>query len=261
MIPAYALAEELLPRGHRVALITDERGARIPGLFDDAQDACPARRAACRRAGRLAEGGAQRSLTGRAMALRLYETFQPSAVIGFGGYPALPGPARGAARPHPDRDPRAECGARPGQPADGGQGRRDRHRLSRGRAAAGQGSATRCIWSAIRCATRCWRCATSLIPPLTEDGIFRAAGDRRQPGRDDPVRGRARRAGAAARAFPPPPAGDPAMPRRGYRRGARALCRARHPRRSRHLFRRICRSGWPGRIWSSPAPAPRPSPS
>ena len=28
--------------------------------------------------------------TGRAMASRLYETFEPSAVIGFGGYPALP---------------------------------------------------------------------------------------------------------------------------------------------------------------------------
>jgi UDP-N-acetylglucosamine--N-acetylmuramyl-(pentapeptide) pyrophosphoryl-undecaprenol N-acetylglucosamine transferase len=37
-------------------------------------------------------------MTGRAMALRLYETFRPSAVIGFGGYPALP--ALLAARKH-----------------------------------------------------------------------------------------------------------------------------------------------------------------
>jgi UDP-N-acetylglucosamine--N-acetylmuramyl-(pentapeptide) pyrophosphoryl-undecaprenol N-acetylglucosamine transferase len=29
-------------------------------------------------------------MTGRAMALRLYETFTPAAVIGFGGYPAFP---------------------------------------------------------------------------------------------------------------------------------------------------------------------------
>jgi UDP-N-acetylglucosamine--N-acetylmuramyl-(pentapeptide) pyrophosphoryl-undecaprenol N-acetylglucosamine transferase len=29
-------------------------------------------------------------MAGRAMALRMYETFKPSAVIGFGGYPALP---------------------------------------------------------------------------------------------------------------------------------------------------------------------------
>lgn len=89
MIPAHALAEELRARGHRVALITDDRGARIPGLFDNAQvHVLPA--------GRLAGGPigwlkAARSIwTGRAMALRLYDTFLPSAVIGFGGYPAFP---------------------------------------------------------------------------------------------------------------------------------------------------------------------------
>ena len=89
MIPAHALAEELRARGHRVALITDDRGARIPGLFDNAQvHVLPA--------GRLAGGpigwfkAARSILTGRAMALRLYDTFLPSAVIGFGGYPAFP---------------------------------------------------------------------------------------------------------------------------------------------------------------------------
>ena len=89
MIPAHALAEELLARGHRVALITDDRGARIPGLFDNVQvHVLPA--------GRLSGGPigwlkAIRSIaTGRVMALRLYETFLPSAVIGFGGYPAFP---------------------------------------------------------------------------------------------------------------------------------------------------------------------------
>jgi len=89
MIPAHALAEELLARGHRVALITDDRGARIPGLFDNVQvHVLPA--------GRLAGGPvgwfrAMKAIAiGRAMALRLYETFLPSAVIGFGGYPALP---------------------------------------------------------------------------------------------------------------------------------------------------------------------------
>jgi UDP-N-acetylglucosamine--N-acetylmuramyl-(pentapeptide) pyrophosphoryl-undecaprenol N-acetylglucosamine transferase len=89
MVPAHALAEELLRRGHRVALITDDRGARIPGLFDNVQvHVLPA--------GRLSGGPvgwlkAVRSIaTGRAMALRLYETFLPSAVIGFGGYPAFP---------------------------------------------------------------------------------------------------------------------------------------------------------------------------
>jgi len=89
MIPAHALAEELLSRGHRVALITDDRGARIPGLFDHAQvHILPA--------GRLTGGpvgwlkAVKAIHTGRAMALRLYETFLPSAVIGFGGYPAFP---------------------------------------------------------------------------------------------------------------------------------------------------------------------------
>jgi len=89
MMPAHALAEELMLRGHRVALITDDRGARIPGLFDKVQvHILPA--------GRLTGGpagwwrAARAILTGRTMALRLYETFRPSAVIGFGGYPAFP---------------------------------------------------------------------------------------------------------------------------------------------------------------------------
>ena len=37
MIPAHALAAELIRRGHRVALITVERGAKIPGLFHGVQ--------------------------------------------------------------------------------------------------------------------------------------------------------------------------------------------------------------------------------
>ena len=35
MIPAHALAAELKKRGHGVLLITDDRGARFPGLFAD----------------------------------------------------------------------------------------------------------------------------------------------------------------------------------------------------------------------------------
>jgi UDP-N-acetylglucosamine--N-acetylmuramyl-(pentapeptide) pyrophosphoryl-undecaprenol N-acetylglucosamine transferase len=89
MIPAHALAEELRLRGHHVALITDERGARIPGLFENVPvHVLPV--------GRIAGGpiGWMKALknifAGRAMASRMYETFRPSAVIGFGGYPALP---------------------------------------------------------------------------------------------------------------------------------------------------------------------------
>jgi UDP-N-acetylglucosamine--N-acetylmuramyl-(pentapeptide) pyrophosphoryl-undecaprenol N-acetylglucosamine transferase len=89
MIPAHALADELMDRGHRVALVTDDRGARIPGLFDRVQvHILPAGRIS---GGPLGWIKAGRSIfTGRAMASRLYETFRPSAVIGFGGYPALP---------------------------------------------------------------------------------------------------------------------------------------------------------------------------
>jgi UDP-N-acetylglucosamine--N-acetylmuramyl-(pentapeptide) pyrophosphoryl-undecaprenol N-acetylglucosamine transferase len=89
MVPAHALAEELMRRGHRVALVTDDRGARIPGLFEGVQvHILPA--------GRLGGGpmgwlrAIRKIFTARAMASRLYETFAPSAVIGFGGYPALP---------------------------------------------------------------------------------------------------------------------------------------------------------------------------
>jgi UDP-N-acetylglucosamine--N-acetylmuramyl-(pentapeptide) pyrophosphoryl-undecaprenol N-acetylglucosamine transferase len=89
MVPAAALAAELTRRGHRVALVSDERGVRFPGLFEEVQThILPA--------GRLAGGplgwvkGARQMMAGRAMAIQLYRTFQPEAVIGFGGYPALP---------------------------------------------------------------------------------------------------------------------------------------------------------------------------
>lgn len=89
MVPAHAIAQELMARGHRVALITDARGAKIPGLFEDVPThVLPA--------GRLVGGplgwarGLRAILDGRRMARRLYADFEPSAVVGFGGYPALP---------------------------------------------------------------------------------------------------------------------------------------------------------------------------
>jgi UDP-N-acetylglucosamine--N-acetylmuramyl-(pentapeptide) pyrophosphoryl-undecaprenol N-acetylglucosamine transferase len=90
MVPAAALAAELTRRGHRVALISDARGVRFPGLFDGIQThVLPA--------GRFQVGRPQGWLSaaremwrGRAMARQLYATFKPAAVIGFGGYPALP---------------------------------------------------------------------------------------------------------------------------------------------------------------------------
>jgi UDP-N-acetylglucosamine--N-acetylmuramyl-(pentapeptide) pyrophosphoryl-undecaprenol N-acetylglucosamine transferase len=89
MVPAAALAAELIKRGHSVALVSDERGVRFPGLFDGIEThILPA--------GRLAGGvlGWTRAginmLRGRRIAKRLFRQHRPAAVIGFGGYPAFP---------------------------------------------------------------------------------------------------------------------------------------------------------------------------
>ena len=89
LIPAFALAVELERRGHHVALITDERGAKLPGKPDSlVAHVLPA--------GRIGKNplhwpkGIGAILEGRRMALRLFDSFQPSAVVGFGGYPAFP---------------------------------------------------------------------------------------------------------------------------------------------------------------------------
>jgi UDP-N-acetylglucosamine--N-acetylmuramyl-(pentapeptide) pyrophosphoryl-undecaprenol N-acetylglucosamine transferase len=89
LTPAFALAQELERRGHHVALITDARGEAIPGK----PDFLPAHVLPAGRFGKNplrwpAAIGAV--LEGRAMARRLYESFKPTAVVGFGGYPALP---------------------------------------------------------------------------------------------------------------------------------------------------------------------------
>ena len=89
MVPAHALAAELRSRSHGVLLISDERGARFPGLFDGVPvHVLPAGRLG---GGLIAWIKAIRSvLAGRAEAKRLYRKSRPDAVIGFGGYPAFP---------------------------------------------------------------------------------------------------------------------------------------------------------------------------
>lgn len=89
MVPAHALAAELKSRGHGVMLVTDERGAKIPSLFQDVPTyILPA--------GRLGGGpigwlkAAAAVLAGRRQAKALYREFTPDAVVGFGGYPAFP---------------------------------------------------------------------------------------------------------------------------------------------------------------------------
>jgi UDP-N-acetylglucosamine--N-acetylmuramyl-(pentapeptide) pyrophosphoryl-undecaprenol N-acetylglucosamine transferase len=89
MVPAHALAAELKARGHGVMLITDERGSKIPGLFDKVPThLLPA--------GRLGGGpigtikAIRAVLAGRRQAKALYREHKPDAVVGFGGYPAFP---------------------------------------------------------------------------------------------------------------------------------------------------------------------------
>jgi UDP-N-acetylglucosamine--N-acetylmuramyl-(pentapeptide) pyrophosphoryl-undecaprenol N-acetylglucosamine transferase len=89
MVPAHALAAELKSRGHGVLLITDDRGARFPGLFEGVPvHILPA--------GRLGGGpigwlkAASSVVKGRGEAKRLYREHRPDAVVGFGGYPAFP---------------------------------------------------------------------------------------------------------------------------------------------------------------------------
>lgn len=89
MVPAAALATELTRRGHGVSLISDERGVRFPGLFEGIEThVLPSGRMT---GGPLGWARAGRNvLIGRSIALGLYRAQRPTAVIGFGGYPALP---------------------------------------------------------------------------------------------------------------------------------------------------------------------------
>ena len=89
MVPAHALAGELRARGHHVLLITDERGAKIPGLFEGTKrEILPA--------GRLGGGivgmakAARSILAGRRIAKALIRQHGAKVVVGFGGYPAFP---------------------------------------------------------------------------------------------------------------------------------------------------------------------------
>ena len=97
MIPAHALAAELKSRGHGVLLITDERGSRFPGLFENVPvHILPAGRLGGGPAGWLKALGSV--VKGRAQAKRLYREHTPDAVVGFGGYPAFPSLLAASAR-------------------------------------------------------------------------------------------------------------------------------------------------------------------
>lgn len=89
MLPAYALAGELISRGHRVALVSDDRGLKIPGAPAEMEThVLPAGRVSGGPVGWLKAALAIRK--GRRMAIDLIDEFDPAVVVGFGGYPSLP---------------------------------------------------------------------------------------------------------------------------------------------------------------------------
>ncbi|MGH6653200.1 MAG: undecaprenyldiphospho-muramoylpentapeptide beta-N-acetylglucosaminyltransferase [Sphingopyxis sp.] len=89
MLPAYALAGELIARGHRVALVSDDRGLKIPGAPAELEThVLPAGRVAGGPVGWVKAALAIRK--GRRLGIELINEFDPAVVVGFGGYPSLP---------------------------------------------------------------------------------------------------------------------------------------------------------------------------
>ncbi len=91
MVPAHVLAGELLARGHDVHLVTDARGLRFPGLFEGVPRTV-VESGSVARSGLMSLPAVTFSvLKGLAAARELFKDLRPKAVVGFGGYPALPG--------------------------------------------------------------------------------------------------------------------------------------------------------------------------
>src|SRR3954464_425251 len=90
LFPAEALGVELMKRGLRVRLATDDRALRYSGLFSkDMIDVVPSETVRGRSPLALARTGITLA-AGTAVALKLLRRLKPAAVVGFGGYPTLP---------------------------------------------------------------------------------------------------------------------------------------------------------------------------
>jgi UDP-N-acetylglucosamine--N-acetylmuramyl-(pentapeptide) pyrophosphoryl-undecaprenol N-acetylglucosamine transferase len=97
LFPAAAVSHALIARGFEIHLVTDERAAKYGGDFP-AQDVH--RVAAASPSGGSVFSRARAVLTliqGTLTARRLFKKIEPGAVVGFGGYPAVP-PVLAAAR-------------------------------------------------------------------------------------------------------------------------------------------------------------------
>ncbi len=89
VFPALALGQELVARGHEVALITDARGAAYGGAEDIiARHVIAAGHLSGTVLRRL--GGGLRLAQGLMQSAALLRRLEPIAVVGFGGYPSLP---------------------------------------------------------------------------------------------------------------------------------------------------------------------------
>ena len=90
LFPAEALGVELIKRGFRVRLVTDDRALRYSGLFSkDMIDVVASETARGRNPLQLAYAGLTLA-AGTLSAFRLMRRLKPAAVVGFGGYPTLP---------------------------------------------------------------------------------------------------------------------------------------------------------------------------
>ncbi len=222
VFPARSLAESLVARGVRVALVTDRRG----GGFGEALDAQAYRISAGSPGGgpiRKALGLA-RLARGYVQSRRLLRRLAPSVVIGFGGYPSVP-PMLAAARarlPTMIHEQNAVLGRANRLLArrvdriataheTGGGARRGRPPQAR---AHGQSGARRHRAAARRA-----------VPHPGARGRAARAGARRQPGRAHPVRRGARRGDPPARGAARAAFHRAAMPRRGSGARARGLRR------------------------------------
>ena len=91
MFPAQALAEAMVSRGWRVALSTDERGARYAGGFPAAVMVQTIASATFSRGGVLAKLAVPFRIMGGVLAALWSQLREkPAVVVGFGGYPTIP---------------------------------------------------------------------------------------------------------------------------------------------------------------------------
>ena len=90
MVPADVLASVMRGRGWTVALLSDTRGLAYPGLFEGVErHVIPAASLGGSNPLQWARG-LRANWAGRRAARAIYRGRRPAAVVGFGGYPALP---------------------------------------------------------------------------------------------------------------------------------------------------------------------------